>query len=84
MTTQHIETLIIGAGQAGLATGYHLSRLGRAFLVLDGNDRVGDNWRYHWGLRLRGAPRCRDDHERQCRGGHRNSTPHPARARVRG
>lgn len=53
MTTQHIETLIIGAGQAGLATGYHLSRLGRAFLILDGNDRVGDNWRCHWdSLRL--------------------------------
>lgn len=24
MNTQQIETLIIGAGQAGLATGYHL------------------------------------------------------------
>ena len=30
MNTQHIETLIIGAGQAGLATGYHLKRRGRA------------------------------------------------------
>ena len=29
MATQHIDTLIIGAGQAGLATGYHLKRLGR-------------------------------------------------------
>lgn len=48
MTTQHIETLIIGAGQAGLATGYHLKRLGRPFLVIDGNARVGDNWRQQW------------------------------------
>lgn len=47
MTTQHIETLIIGAGQAGLATGYHLKQLGREFLILDGNARVGDNWRCH-------------------------------------
>ena len=30
MNTQQIETLIIGAGQAGLATGYHLQRRGRA------------------------------------------------------
>jgi putative flavoprotein involved in K+ transport len=45
MTQQHIETLIIGAGQAGLATGYHLSKLGREFLIVDGKDRVGDNWR---------------------------------------
>jgi putative flavoprotein involved in K+ transport len=45
---QHTETLIIGAGQAGLATGYHLKRLGRPFLIVDGNDRVGDNWRRQW------------------------------------
>ena len=48
MTTQHIETLIIGAGQAGLSTGYHLQRRGRPFLIVDGNERVGDNWRQQW------------------------------------
>ncbi len=48
MTTQHIETLIIGAGQAGLSTGHHLQRLGRPFLIIDGNDRIGDNWRQQW------------------------------------
>jgi len=48
MTTQHIETLIIGSGQAGLATGYHLQRLGRQFLIVDRNARVGDNWREQW------------------------------------
>jgi hypothetical protein len=48
MTTQHIQTLIIGAGQAGPATGYHLKRRGREFLIVDGGERVGDNWRCHW------------------------------------
>jgi putative flavoprotein involved in K+ transport len=48
MTTQHIETLIIGAGQAGLSTGHHLQRLGRPFLIVDGMERVGDNWRQQW------------------------------------
>jgi putative flavoprotein involved in K+ transport len=48
MTDQHIETLIIGAGQAGLATGHHLQRLGRPFLVVDAMERVGDNWRRQW------------------------------------
>jgi putative flavoprotein involved in K+ transport len=48
MSTQHIETLIIGAGQAGLSTGYHLQRRGRPFLIVDGNERVGDNWRQQW------------------------------------
>src|SRR4051794_687225 len=44
MTVEHIETAIIGAGQAGLATAYHLQRRGRPCLILDGNRRVGDNW----------------------------------------
>ncbi len=48
MTTQHTETLIIGAGQAGLSTGYHLQRLGRSFLIVDGHERIGDNWRHQW------------------------------------
>jgi putative flavoprotein involved in K+ transport len=48
MTTQHIQTLIIGAGQAGLSTGYHLQRRGLPFLVVDAADRVGDNWRRQW------------------------------------
>ena len=48
MTTQHIETLIIGAGQAGLSTGYHLQQLGRPFLIVDGHERIGDNWRHQW------------------------------------
>ena len=53
MSTEHIETAIIGAGQAGLATAYHLQRRGRPCLVLDANQRVGDNWRAHWdSLRL--------------------------------
>ncbi|MCE0487403.1 NAD(P)/FAD-dependent oxidoreductase [Ornithinimicrobium sp. EGI L100131] len=53
MATQHIETLIIGAGQAGLATGYELQRRGRELLIVDGVERVGDSWRRHWdSLRL--------------------------------
>ena len=53
MTTQSIDTLIIGAGQAGLATAYHVRRLGRECLIVDGNQRVGDNWRRHYdSLRL--------------------------------
>jgi putative flavoprotein involved in K+ transport len=48
MTTQHIQTLVIGAGQAGLSTGYHLQRRGLRFLIVDAADRVGDNWRHQW------------------------------------
>ena len=48
MTTQHVDTLIIGAGQAGLSTGYFLAQRGISFLIVDGADRVGDNWRQQW------------------------------------
>ena len=48
MRTEHIETVIVGAGQAGLATGYHLQRAGRPFVILDGESRVGDGWRNQW------------------------------------
>jgi putative flavoprotein involved in K+ transport len=43
--TEHVETVIIGGGQAGLATGYHLARRQRPFVILEARDRVGDVWR---------------------------------------
>ena len=48
MDTNDMETIIIGAGQAGLAAGYHLQRRGRSFLILDADTRVGDHWRRQW------------------------------------
>lgn len=48
MDTTDIDTVIIGAGQAGLSTGYHLQRKGVAFVILDANTRLGDNWRRQW------------------------------------
>lgn len=51
--TMVIDTVVIGAGQAGLATGYHLSRQGAQFVILDAGERVGDTWRRRWdSLRL--------------------------------
>lgn len=47
------ETLVIGGGQAGLAMGYHLSRRGLPYAIVDANDRIGDAWRNRWdSLRL--------------------------------
>ena len=36
-----VETVVIGAGQAGLATGYHLARRGRESVILDAGKRPG-------------------------------------------
>jgi putative flavoprotein involved in K+ transport len=49
----HFETVIVGGGQAGLATGYHLAKLECPFVILDANERIGDTWRRRWdSLRL--------------------------------
>lgn len=45
---QHVDTLVIGGGQAGLAVGYHLTRGDVPFLIVDANDRTGDSWRNRW------------------------------------
>jgi putative flavoprotein involved in K+ transport len=53
MTTERIETVIVGAGQAGLSVGYHLARQGRPFVILEATERVGDCWRTRYdSLRL--------------------------------
>ena len=50
---EHVDTVVIGASQSGLAVGYHLMRAGRPFVILDEHDRVGDAWRRRWdSLRL--------------------------------
>jgi putative flavoprotein involved in K+ transport len=48
LMSEQVETLIVGSGQAGLAVGYHLARLGRSFVILDANHRTGDSWRNRW------------------------------------
>ena len=55
---RHVETVIVGGGQAGLATSYHLARRGREHVILDAEARVGDGWRRRWpSLRLYSAAR---------------------------
>jgi putative flavoprotein involved in K+ transport len=52
-TAEHVETLVLGGGQAGLAVGYHLARRDLPFVILDANERIGDSWRKRWdSLRL--------------------------------
>ena len=48
-----IDVLVIGAGQAGLAMGYHLRAAGLRFVLVDAAPRVGESWRTRWdSLRL--------------------------------
>ncbi|MGY2003808.1 flavin-containing monooxygenase [Blastococcus sp. SYSU DS1024] len=48
-----VQTVVVGAGQAGLAVGYHLTRRGHDVVLLDAAEAVGDSWRERWdSLRL--------------------------------
>ena len=45
--------VVVGAGQAGLATGYFLRRTGLSFMLLDAEEGPGGAWRHGWAsLRL--------------------------------
>ncbi|MET1032489.1 flavin-containing monooxygenase [Domibacillus tundrae] len=51
------ETVIIGAGQAGLAMGYYLKKLNQSFILLDKNLAVGDEWRKRYDSLILFTPR---------------------------
>lgn len=64
--TEKIETIIIGGGQAGLATSYYLTQRGREHIVLEQAAQAGNVWRNqrwdsftlvtpNWSFRLPGA-----------------------------
>lgn len=42
------DSLVIGAGQAGLSTSHHLRRLGIEHLVLDAGAAPGGAWQHRW------------------------------------
>lgn len=45
LTVERHEVVVIGAGQTGLAAGYHLAQRGIEFVILEASPRVGDVWR---------------------------------------
>lgn len=46
------EIVVVGAGQAGLSSAYHLTRhglsVGRGFIVLDQSPQAGGAWQFRW------------------------------------
>ncbi|GCD91558.1 NAD(P)-binding domain-containing protein [Nocardioides sp. LS1] len=43
-----LDSLVIGAGQAGLSSSYHLQRLGISHVVLDSDPAPGGAWQHRW------------------------------------
>jgi cation diffusion facilitator CzcD-associated flavoprotein CzcO len=59
------DVIVIGAGQAGLSSAYHLKKRGlepgRGFVVLDGSPRAGGAWQFRWpSLKLSTVNRTHD------------------------
>jgi putative flavoprotein involved in K+ transport len=63
---EKIETIIVGGGQAGLSTSYHLKHLGREHVVFEQAEKAGNAWRNdrwdsftfvtpNWSIQLPGA-----------------------------
>lgn len=47
------DVVVVGAGQAGLATGFHLGRRGVHYEILEARPTIGQQWRDRWdSLRL--------------------------------
>lgn len=46
-STERVETLVVGGGQAGLAASHELTRNGVEHVVLE-RGRIGQSWRDRW------------------------------------
>lgn len=54
------NTIVIGAGQAGLAVGYHLKRHEQSFVILDLGKEVGESWLRRYDSLVLFTPRLYD------------------------
>ena len=45
---EQLEAVIVGGGQAGLATAHELVERGVGVTVLEARERIGDQWRQRW------------------------------------
>jgi putative flavoprotein involved in K+ transport len=43
-----LDTVIVGGGQGGLSTSYHLVQAGREHVILEQADRAAEAWRHRW------------------------------------
>ena len=53
-----LDVLIIGAGQAGLALGYHLQKTPLSFQLVERHDHIGASWRERYDSLVLFTPRA--------------------------
>lgn len=54
------DTIVIGAGQAGLSIGYYLKQLNQNFLILDKGKELGESWNNRYDSLVLFTPRMYD------------------------
>ncbi|EOR21457.1 MULTISPECIES: flavin-containing monooxygenase [Bacillaceae] len=52
-----LDTLVIGAGQAGISMGYYLKETGMNFLILDKGKEIGESWKSRYDSLILFTPR---------------------------
>lgn len=56
--TRRVDVVVVGAGQAGLVTGYFLQRTGCDFVLYERSPRIGDAWRHRYDSLVLFSPRA--------------------------
>jgi cation diffusion facilitator CzcD-associated flavoprotein CzcO len=56
--THRVDVVVMGAGQAGLVTGYFLRRTGYDFVLYERAPRIGDAWRHRYDALVLFSPRA--------------------------
>jgi putative flavoprotein involved in K+ transport len=46
--TEQVDTVIVGGGQGGLSTSYHLTQQGREHVISEQADQAAEVWRNRW------------------------------------
>ena len=59
-SSERVQVVVIGGGQAGLSVGYCLAQRGLSFVILDAHPRIGDAWRKRWAGGSGCEPAARD------------------------
>jgi putative flavoprotein involved in K+ transport len=56
--TSSVDVVVVGAGQAGLVTGYCLRHTGFSFVLYEHHPRIGDAWRHRYDSLVLFSPRA--------------------------
>lgn len=69
------NTIVVGAGQAGLAMGYYLQKTKKNFLIIDSHSNIGNSWRFRYDSLILFTPKSQSALPGMSLSGDQNSYP---------